>query len=386
MGGNRGMRRAATRALWAGGVAVLILLSCGEPLEPREAGWVTVARFPLKGDSGVNSIYTRGGTIWAAVYEETDPGQVTRAKIVTYDEGEFAVEYESPPEYEYAELADIAFDRTGDRGWAVGIKGEENNPYAPLLLAYDPRAEEWKERNVEGFGEVAFCAALPISNDGVWVLVDDHYLPGDRDGLLTKYSAGRFNVYENLGPVTAIYPYTRYSPQTLYAVSYAQNGYAPGELPKVYISANRGASWAQETIPADVVRGRVISRAFAGAGYGPDAYILAECGNNAWAVIRRSGGPGAGEYELAFLGHGGPYFNTLNGIAFRDPHSPPRGISVDGVAVGRETSVLFDEGNVYLEKLPYALDLTRVVLYGGSGFFAIGKNEAFGGWELLYHP
>ena len=371
----------------SGAAALLALaLSCGEPLGPLEVGWVTVARFPLEGNSGVNSIYTKGGIIRAAVYEYVYPEQVTRAKIMTYAEGEFGVEYESPPEYGHAELADIAFEFKGNQGWAVGIKREANEPAGPLLLAYDPRTEEWNEEDVEGFGEVVFSAVLPINPDEFWVLVDDNYYSGDRDGLLAKYSDGRFNVYDNLGPVTAIYPYTRYSPTTLYAVSYAENGYGPGESAKVYISADEGATWAEETFPEDLMQGREISRAYAGAGFGPDVYILAECDYGAWAVIRRTGPPGAGEYELAFLAHGGPYLTALSNIAFRNPDSPPRGISVDGVAVGRETSVVFDEGNVYLEKLPYALDLTRIVLYGGNGFFATGKNEAFGGWELLYHP
>jgi hypothetical protein len=254
------------------------------------------------------------------------------------------------------------------------------------MLKYETGNGGWTEVQLTGYSEWAISTVITINRDDCWVLLDDCYYSGDHDGLLAKYTGGELKVYNELGPVTAIYPYTRYSPMTLYAVSYAQGGYAPGELPKVYISADGGASWAEETLPEDIVQGREISRAYAGGGFGPDVYILAECGNNAWAVIRRTGAPGAGEYELAFLAYGGPYFTTLNSIAFRNPHSPPRGVSADGVAVGRETSVVFDEGNVYLEKLPYALDLSRVIPYGGNGFFAVGKNEAFGGYELLYHP
>jgi|GEM_PF-1920697 len=366
--------------------ALLGLVRCGEPLEPQEAGWVTVARFPLERNAGVNSIYTNGYTIWAAVYEYVYPEQVTRTKIMTYAEGEFRVEYESPPEYKFADLADIAFERSGDKGWAVGQKREGEGSSKPFVLVYEPRAREWKEEDVTGLDEAAFSKVMPINDKEIWVLIDHSYHSGDHEGLLAKYSNGELNVFKALGPVTAIYPYTRYSPMTLYAVSYARDGYAPGELPKVYISADAGASWAEETFPEDLMQGRVISRAYAGGAFGPDLYILIECGNNGWGVVRRTGAPGVGEYELAFLAYGGPYLTALNSIAFRNPHSPPRGISADGVTVGRDTSVVFDEGTVYLEKLPYALDLTAVVLYGGNGFFAVGKNEAFGGWELLYHP
>ena len=392
MDGERRMWRVATRAAVAvGGVAFFILLSCGEPLAPVEPGWVTVGVLPLESRSGVNSIYARGGPVWAVAYEYVYPGPVTRAKIISYADRQFLVEYESPPEYEYAELADIAFVRYGEKGWAVGGKSE-NNEWGPYMLkydyvlAYDGRALGWKEVRLDGFRERALSAVMPINDEEIWVLIDDNYYSGDHDGLLAKYTGGEFKVYNELGPVTAVYPYTRYSPMTLYAVSYAQGGYAPGELPKVYISADGGASWAEETLPEDIVQGREISRAYAGGGFGPDVYILAECGNDAWAVIRRTGAPGAGEYELAFLAYGGPYFTTLNSIAFRNPHSPPRGVSADGVAVGRETSVVFDEGGVYLEKLPYALDLSNAISFGGNGFFAVGKNQAFGGYELLYHP
>ncbi len=367
-------------------LGVIFAGSCGEPLGPLEPGWVTVGVFPLESHSGVNSICAKGGPVWAVAYEYVYPEQVTRAKIISYADRQFLVEYESPPEYEYAELADIAFVRYGEKGWAVGQRKEEKGPFKPFMLVYEPKSHEWKEKDVEGFNGAAFCKVIPINDEEIWVLIDDNYYSGDHDGLLAKYTGGELKVYNDLGPVTAVYPYTRYSPITLYAVSYAQDGYAPGELPKVYISADDGASWAEETFPEDLMQGREISRAYAGAGFGPDVYILAECGNNAWAVIRRTGPPGAGEYELAFLAHAGPYLTTLHSIAFRKPHSPPRGISVDGVAVGRETSVVFDEGNVYLEKLPYALDLSRVISYGGNGFFAVGKNEAFGGYELLYHP
>ena len=124
--------------------ALALTFSCGEPLGPREVGWVTVARFPLEWDSGVNSIYTDSRTIWAVVYEDVYPEQVTRAKIMTYAEGEFRVEYESPPEYEYAELADIAFDRYRARGWAVGHKAEKGK-YGLWMLAYDDKLKEWTE-------------------------------------------------------------------------------------------------------------------------------------------------------------------------------------------------------------------------------------------------
>jgi hypothetical protein len=97
--------------------------------------------------------------------------------------------------------------------------------------------------------------------------------------------------------------------------------------------------------------------------------------------VKRTGPPGGGEYEAAFIAREGPYFKGLAGLAFYHP-----GYRDYGLGVGRATTVLFDEGNVYLERLPYNLEFAGVVASKTDGFFAVGNNSAFGGWELMYHP
>ncbi len=368
---------------------VAFIINCTEtPLDPISPGWVKIGTFLLSRYGGLNSIFVDDGAVWGAGYEDNSPKTSFIAVIIRYRGGVFELEYASPIEYEYAELACIAFNEQYNRsGWAVGVK-EENSNWGPLILRREQGTGVWTEVNINGnLNSAVISTVLPINEDKCWLLLDDHYYSGEHDGVLAKYSGGELTAYDALGPVTAVYPYTRYIPRTLlYALTYAEDGYAAGEVPKMYVSADEGASWYVEPVPRDYGLGRKVMRSWVRGNFGPTVYVVAEFDNGAWGVIKRTGAPGAGEYELVFLAYPGPYFTDLNGVAFRDAPSDPYGISVDGVAVGKDTTVVFDEGNVYFEKLPYASELSCVIPNLGTGYFAVGKSEPFGSYDLLYHP
>ncbi|MEE8640604.1 MAG: hypothetical protein V3T41_09370 [bacterium] len=89
--------------------------------------------------------------------------------------------------------------------------------------------------------------------------------------------------------------------------------------------------------------------------------------------MKRTGPPGKGVYELAFL---------APRLGFMDAAS-----DADGrvAAVGPGTSVLYDGEDWRIEELPYPIDLRQVLPAPGGGFFALGYNKAVWRREILYH-
>jgi hypothetical protein len=384
--GEKDKRRAATRALlWAGGVAFFMALSCGEALGPLEPRWVHVADFPpdvlrvngispywsteeFKEEVGVYAVVERGGAYDALV------------KCSRYG---FSIELEMNERYDGGSLADVA--SYGGGLWISGAK-VSGKIKAPFILR-KPYPGEWEEIPVPYRPGAAVSAVVPINEADCWFLVDDHYRPGTHHGTLYKYSRGEVTTYAALGDVTvarAKYPGRRghAAPPRLYAVTC---GGAPA---KVFATEDEGASWAEETLPPDVVPGYHLLTATAApaATAGLDLYLIVDLGYEGeagryGAVVKRTGPPGSGEYEPVFIATEGPYFADLSSLAFVHP-----GYRDYGLGVGYRTTVLFDEGNVYLERLPYPLDFAEVVVSETDGFFAVGNNSAFGGWELMYHP
>ncbi len=387
MDGERRMWRVATRAAVAvGGVAVFILLSCGEPLGPRESGWVKLAEFP---SHSVNAVCERDGILRAVGENDTGGVILVRYGIT------FSTEYVSPSNYEDAQLTDIVSGLRG--GWAGGSR-RINGVLRPFLLRYAGRwpSGKWEELDTATFPPGRITAVYRISDDDCWLLIDKTSgrsrppgAPGAARGLLAKYSAGELKEYNDFGLVSAIQTNYEARPNILYAVTWPSKEYGVVyDDVKVFITADDGGSWADETVPRDIIRGRRIARAFA-AGYDVDHfYVIAEFGEKGpIGILRRPAGLEFSPYELFFLSYEGPYFHDLTGVVFRKPQQGPYGISVDGVAVGELTSVVVDDGEVFLEKLPYPLELVSPVARDRtSGFWAIGKNLVLGPDELLYHP
>lgn len=368
--------------------AFFLTVACNDaPVSPEAPRWVSLGFFPLANntDSVVHSIWAEKQNLWAVTYEEPGFSGTPKAKIILYTGNRFKVSYESPAGYEYAELADIAFDPFSGTGWAGGYK-EENGRWALYMLKYDPERAVWEEINAPGHSGWAISRVMPINENECWVLLDDSYQSGDRDGVLAKYARGKFEIINGLGRVTAVRFVTTGFKGTIYAVSCAREGSGEGEPPKVYISPDDGLSWFTEDLPPNAVPNNKIISARAGACFGSSFYLITEHEKGAWGVVKRSGPLGRGHYELIFLAFRGPYFYELKSIAFRSAASPPHGFSADGVGVGINTTIIFDERNILVERLPYAINFAQVIPDAGNGFFAAGQNTAFGGVELFYHP
>lgn len=356
------------------------------PLEPREFGWVKITEFP---PYSINAVCERDGILRAA-------GEREGSAVILLRRGNtFEVEYESPVEYEDASFADIVSGLRG--GWAAGSR-KINGVERPFMLRYAGKwpSGKWEEVDTSSSPPGRITAVYGISDKDCWLLIDKEPGPGKPAadtgksfGLLVKYSAGRFSVYEEFGAVTAVYTDYESRPNILYAVTWPTKEYGVTyDDIKIFSTADDGKSWTPETLPRDAVKGRRIARATAG-GYDVDHfYVIAELGEDGpIGILRRKAGIAGGPFELFFLSYAGPYFSTVTDVVFRKPQQGPYGFSVEGVAVGELTSVVFDDGAVFLEKVTYPLEIVSPVPRDlTSGFWAVGRNLVWGEDELLYHP
>ncbi len=381
---NKRRIKAFAGAALAGTVLLAVALSCGEALEPLDARWVHVADFPpdVQRVNGI-SAYLSGEEAKeeVGVYAVVERVGAYDALVKCSRYG-FSVELDMSEIYDGGSLADVA-TRGGDI-WISGAK-VSGGITVPFILR-KPYQGEWEEVPVPYRPGAAVSAVVAVNEADCWFLVDDEYRQGTHRGTLHKYSPGGNTTYAALGDVTVVLsvdPGRRgyAAPPRLYAVTRG------GEPVKVFVTEDAGASWAEETLPPDVVPGFHLTAATAAATAGGDLYLIVSLGDegeaaNYCAVVKRTTGPpGGGEYEAAFIAREGPYFKGLASLAFYHP-----GYRYYGLGVGRATTVLFDEGNVYLERLPYNLEFAGVVASKTDGFLAVGNNMAFGGWELLYHP
>jgi len=355
------------------------MLSCGEPLGPLEPRWAHVADFPpeVSWVNGISAFWDNDGVGVYAVVERRGGG----AALVKCSRYGSSSELEMNERYDGGSLADVA--TYGLSIWISGAKvsGKISTPF--ILRKLKPG--EWEEIPVPHRPGAAVSAVVPINEADFWFLVDGDSRRGTHEGTLAKYSRGAVTTYDGLGEVTvalSLDPGRRghQDPPRLYAVT------GGGEPVKVFVTADEGASWAEETLPPDVVPGYHLLAATAAATAGPDLYLIADLGYEGeagryCAIVKRAGPPGGGEYEAVFIATEGPYFGGISSLAFLHP-----GYRDYGVGVGNDTTALFDEGNVYLERMPYPLDFDEVVVSATSGFLAVGSNRGFGGYELMYHP
>jgi hypothetical protein len=356
------------------------------PLEPREFGWVKMTAFS---PYAINAVCERDGILRAA-------GERGDSAVILLRHGNgFEVEYESPVEYRGAVFTDIV---SGLRdGWAAGSR-KINGVERPFMLRYAGNwpSGQWEEVDTSSLPPGRITAVYGISDEDCWLLIDKEPGPGKPAvgmgksfGMLVKYSAGQFNVYEEFGAVTAAYTDYDSRPNILYAVTWPTKEYGVTyDDIKIFSTADEGNSWTSETLPRCAIKGRRITRATAG-GYDVDHfYVIAEFGEEGpIGIVRRIAGMAGGPFELFFLSYVGPYFSTVTDVVFKKPQQGPYGFSVDGVAVGELTSVVVDDGKVFLEKMTYPVEIMSPVPRDRtSGFWAVGRNLVWGEDELLYHP
>lgn len=362
-------------------------IHCGEALAPREASWQRFASLPRGYD--VYAIDSSGFSTWVVVRAEG-----LKNLILKYEDGTFSTQYESPYEFGDTWLTDIAFTSPYKPGWAGGGR-RDNSKRIPYLLKYNVAREEWAEETLPTGIEGVITRIRPMADGyGCWLVIDERFNDGyfynwelRGKGKLALYRYGELKIFENLGNVSAAASRDPQYPHVIFAVEDALVHGGAADSAAVFVSKDAGGTWAEERVSSLFVHDYKIEGLYAAEADGLTLYLLADFEpDNCWGIIKRTGLPGAGEYELIFLAPQGPYFRDIRDVAFRDPTGEKPGIGVDGIAAGDETTVVFVDGAAYMEKLPYPTKIVSAEAANGNGFWAAGENKVTGNFELLYHP
>ena len=278
---------------------------------------------------------------------------VSGEKIYEYDGDKLSVVYEAPPGTVFNDI-----DFNGNSGWAAG-----NNANKGFLVHYDGAA--WREVNLAN-DKIKNIRQVAGANDaGCWMRVsgDVPYYLGFWDGSTLR------GFPEGGDPVNILF-----SPET--GILYCRNGEARAQ--RLVMTADGGKTWITEDIPATIngfdFRFDYSSRLVAA---GDGVYLLAiyymdqEPFKN--FIIKRTGAPGQGKYEISFASPNAEDFGGLYSLAFNTPGR--------AVAVGSYTSIVYNEPRWYKEEKT-SLILGKATAKPNGGFWAI-RSEPSG---IYYHP
>ncbi len=379
MGGEKRIRRVATPGV-ALALAVAFLfgaLRCGEPLEPAASGWVRYALFPEK---CWRIVGTAADLYWGDVYAAT--GGKGHSAIWKYDGRDFYEDYVPPYERDEGWLTDIAC--AGSTIWAAGGKNEggRDSPY----LIRNFRRSGWLEVPLATGRRGSISAVHAASDLECWFTIYDGYLRviNRRRGVLARYNDGKVVVFADLGDVTCAVSAEvtgwKRGRRVVFAVEAVGRGTRIGDS-SVFVTVDGGASWHEERLDFRSPVGKEVETVRAECALGTDLYLFVDFLNGYNGVVKRSGEAGRGEYELVFCATKGPNFTWLNDVAVGDGgvnHS-------SGLAVGRETSVVYDGADWRLEEVPYPVDIEYIAHASDGGFWASANDMISGRSELLYH-
>jgi hypothetical protein len=377
-GGRRSIRIAAFLL-----TLIFFALACGEPWGPAPDGWAKIMTVPTDVDirafsGGWTGVYAVG-----ADYREGGGG----AAVFELVNGVFEAESLNVP----GELYAIG---QANSLWVAGEdwEGEATTP----LIYTNQHGEKWHPWPTAGLPAQPICKIIPTYQEGCWVLSATHSFNGDHVpayGILARCSASGARVYYEFGEVLlAASEHSGFGGEpVLYAVDYDYHAYEHGKTLKVHITADNGATRAEEAIPS-AIGGRRLVRVRRAAATESALYLLADFADrsaSAEGIVKRTGPAGAGEYELVFLSYGAPYYANTQVLAARSEKALSNsGVYSDLLAAGEQTTVVFRNGEVRLEALPFEYYF-RSLSYGGSitdGFFALARNSTLRSEEVLYHP
>jgi hypothetical protein len=336
VGGAKVMLYAATRALlWAGGVAVFIALSCGDPTPAyREHEWREVADFPPNAES-INRLAEAGdGSVYVAA-SCRDEEMNYRPVVYRWAGGKVVEAFRGP--YKDGEFADVAC-RAG-YVWVGGTKLVAPEKLRPYLVRYD--GARWEEITVpKTVNSLGVYGLYPVSGDACWVCAYDGVYIYRRGAWEKKLAFSERSYY-----FFTVTPAGR-------AAVYKYSGAAE---PEIYISDDGGATWAAERPGLD-------NKHFTLHSNQPAAFT--SCGERVcWAarlrpagsegqwdafyfavIMRDEASAGQGSYETVFLAPRGPYLTNIADMAFRDASK--------GYAVGTFTSLAYRDGEWIFQTLP----------------------------------
>ncbi len=366
--------KCAAAAALGGALLLALALSCGEPLGPEPAAWVSRATFPedtgwivgLAADSFRGNVYAAtGGKGYSVIWR--------------YDGRGFSEDYSLPYEYDEAWLTDIAY--AGSTAWAAGGKkvGGDDSPY----LIRNFSRSEWLEVPLATSYRGSISAVRPANDRVCWFTIYDDYLRviNRRRGTLARYQDGEVKVYPDLGDVTCAVSYAgARGGYAVFAVEAVAGGTRVGDS-RVFVSADGGASWAEERLDFHSPVGEDMAEVRAECALGTDLYLYVDFANGYNGVVKRTGAPGQGEYELVFYATEGPRFKWLNDVAVGDGNEHHS----RGVAVGYDTSVVLDGASWKIEEVAYPANIKYVTPGADGGFWAAAVDLTLGRSELFYH-
>jgi hypothetical protein len=348
--------------------ALFFLLSCSDvPLSPAPSAWVKLATFPDPHFVPAGLACRSDGIVFIAGTSTAE----YPAAIYKFGNGALVEDFTAP--YEDSDFKGTGF--FGTVGWAVGNKRPEDIsiPY----MVYNDGAD-WTEVPVEYEPTDSLFAVFPINETDCWLLKRTG--PGGENVFVIKYSNGDWTTYTSVTDVED----AAYDPddRVLYCVREEKHG---GQRTwTLALTDDLGATWAVEEIKLNTNsyefrdlpdRNKAL---FAVDGA---LFFNAEVESNGEryeaAVVKRTGPPGAGVYELVFFSNISRYFRDIRALAFKDERN--------GMVLGQETSVVYDDPDWVLEIVTgqeyYVFDLA---VAGPNGYWAIidpGVQP-----QLLYHP
>jgi hypothetical protein len=272
-----------------------------------------------------------------------------------------------------AEITDVAI--AASTGWAVGSRRFENENgslrrFEPFLIKYE--SHMWREITLQGvFPGGELTAVEPIGFNSCWLLFAKRKLENFEPTTLWKYDSGTAKEFPSVIADAVSFDALT---QTTYASKLRAGGV------QILVSTDGGAIWTEErpdlkspSYTQDAVW--VVTTAADGA-----LYLATQRWDVGFgALYRRTGPPGAGEYELLIYCPVGPHFTVIEAVA------------VDGrgriLGVGAFTSVYYDGARWAQEYLPDKNSFSGVAL-GRAGYYAVAANgmSETPTYELLYHP
>jgi hypothetical protein len=367
-------------------VLFLIILSavlpeCGEPLGPFQSPLIMYGVFPenytwVKGIA----IAKRNGGVFAAARRNA------KYVVVNFQGTGFSEVFEVPYEIDNGWLNDIA--SAGSYIWAGGGKKDAAGVEAYLIRSYHGQAWEEVVLNTKKSGSIT--AVFPIGAEECWFIINPFSTSEEelRPGNLGRLKNGDVDILDGFGEVTCAVrtgvKESRSGAYSVYAVEFIGERARIGD-PRVYLTKDGGVTWATESLDFDSPVGRDLDKVVAACASGDDLYVLVHFVNGYTGIVKRKGHPGNGNYELVFLAPIGPNFSNLNGLCVQGEVADPRR-GLRGLAVGYETTVLYEGGIWYIEDASYPNDYKDVVVSPRGGFWVLAKDTAgLGRWELLYH-
>jgi hypothetical protein len=338
-----------------------LAISCGAPLGPAPYAWQTLATFP-GGQYDIVSLAADGEAAFFALKKEGLSHTILRYLDGVITEV-FVIDLKGA---DRAMIKDIAIAKGS--GWAVGARGYSGEgPGNPFLIQYENR--RWREVEIKGVApEIVLHKVAPITPGSCWVLASEEWYPYKERFSLWKYERGDLVEYAAVKADVIVY-----DPDigTTFALVLRDEIY-------VFISPDDGVTWFEEKIELPKPWPNYEPDRISACAAGGVLYVATSDGDGdpvASTVYRRTGTPGAGEYELLLYCPIGPNFGEVEGVA------------VDGLgrvlAVGKWTSAYYDGSSWVQESLPEKNHFYDVTV-GATGFYAVADDENWN-LQLLYH-